>query len=311
MAAHLDTAVDGEPGSCAAAAEWMSTLADAARSAADRFGTAIATAKSGWYGPASESFQIAVHYVPADIERVAETGAKIATGLAEFGFALTAVIGKMTDLLGRARAGGLDIDGTIVLAPAPGPVLNRYLSVLASASYRNQLLNEEELAYVRSDEVRAALDDHNAKVRLYNECIDVAREIREQEQEAHRTLHDVIVPPAMELSDVMLRITRLSIVFTAGKQAYNALAGHQTWGEAAIKTPSIIAGGLAGAANGAGVGTVLLPGAGTVIGGVLGAIGGSFVGGILGSDVADFVLPEADLLEGVEDSEEIEFYSGR
>ncbi|WP_199432665.1 hypothetical protein [Qaidamihabitans albus] len=310
MTGHLDTAVEGDPNSCAEAADTMGTLATAAAGAADEFGTALATAQAGWQGPASESFLSAVHFLHTDLDEIASTGEKISSGLAEFGFALAAAIAKMADIRGQAAAGGLEVDGTIILPPQPGPVLKRYGAILAGSRQQGRLLSDEDREYIRSDEVSQALDAHNAKVRLYNDCIDSVREVREREEEAHRTLHDVITPPARKLGDVMIRVTALSVAFTAGKQAYNALQGHQSWGEAGSKVPSIVAGGLAGGSNGAAVGTFVWPGPGTVVGGVLGTMGGSVVGGILGSKVADFVLPEKDLLGDVDEQSEIPLYRG-
>lgn len=294
---HIDTAVAGDPGSCDAAAQWLSQLGTHAELAGEHFRNATQVAESGWEGPAAAAFQGAVGFVRDDIDHLVSTATRMSEGLAEFGSVLSAERGRMEGVRDWAVGGGLTAGGASILRPEQEGIVKVNMALKASAMDRQQPLSAEDRAALPDEEeLILAVAEHNARVRLFNDCIDRVRESRVREEEAHRALREAIVPAARDLPTIMLRLKALSVAFAAGKEGYKVLTGDQTWEEAGFSFAGLLGGAWAGSRIGS-VGGPWGSGAGAAI--------GSLVGGLAGEKIADFVLPQREDADAISYEPEI------
>lgn len=119
---HLNTTVNGSVGTCYEAADYFLQGSSRAESAADNYIKARTETEATWRGPAGEAYRDAIAdpaRVCLDIQTTCE---KYEPAVRTFAERLEKVINQMHEVVATATAGGLDVQGPIVLRPKhPGP----------------------------------------------------------------------------------------------------------------------------------------------------------------------------------------------
>ncbi|OZM70385.1 hypothetical protein CFN78_26065 [Amycolatopsis antarctica] len=179
MTGQLNTTVNGHPGSCIEAADWLSAFDRNAESAVDRCHDASAIADSGWNGPASAAFRTAIMDPRLTCNDLAFTCRLYEQALRDFGEALERVVGAMNDALAHAGDNGLEVHGPFVLPPEPPPTTTVEDFTDPAQTYAD--ISEKTVGY-------------NTKAEAFNECSDLVADARRREGEAHANLLDALTP---------------------------------------------------------------------------------------------------------------------
>lgn len=190
MGQAINTLVNGSSGTCTDAADWLRKLGEATHASEAAMGGARGLASSGWHGPAHDAFDEAAADADSKAVRVlADQAARYERGFREFAAALTAVNRSMDDATRKARDGGLQVDGPLIVAPAPptapGP------GTLPGADPKQNL---QRLAHmpVLDAGYNSMVADYNAKIAVFNECKAIVEGARRKEGEAHMVLREAL-----------------------------------------------------------------------------------------------------------------------
>lgn len=118
----IETRVEGDPAEVRAAARWLRTsLATQVDLAGDSQVAARGVASSGWEGRAAEAYQDFSRSVLSGTDTHAGRVRRAATACEAFATRLEQARTAMAGLRSRARNGGLDVSGTVIVAPASVP----------------------------------------------------------------------------------------------------------------------------------------------------------------------------------------------
>lgn len=118
----IDTRVDGEPASISAAASWMgSTAAPRVGDGADAVRRARTDALSDWGGDAGPAFAEQMGGARSKVVALETALTTFSRTLETFSGALATAKSRMADVRRTASAEGLDVSGTTILDPGPGP----------------------------------------------------------------------------------------------------------------------------------------------------------------------------------------------
>lgn len=119
----IDTEVAGDPAAVTAAATWLrDTLASRVGDAADDTQSARNTARGSWEGESASSYQALTHDLVEMTDAHEERVKRAATSLEEYAAKLRALETAMSGLRGRASAGGLVVQGTVIHPPTAPPM---------------------------------------------------------------------------------------------------------------------------------------------------------------------------------------------
>ncbi|TKG62027.1 hypothetical protein [Prauserella endophytica] len=189
MGQALNTTVNGNGGSCRAAADHLARLAGAAHTAAGLAHRARTTGESDWMGPARDAHDGATRQYGPATDRLGEQAGTIERALREFADELDGAIRRMEEALGKARRGGLMVEGPFILAPDP-PLAPRVLPTgPCDAAQAKQVMADNKAAIEAHN---AAIADYNAKAAVYNECKAIVTDARTREGDAHTTLQQAV-----------------------------------------------------------------------------------------------------------------------
>lgn len=177
----LNLVVHGSSGTCRQMAGWLRGFGGSALAAANSIQAARATSASGWSGPAQLRFAEQAAGPRDQCDDLQFTCDQYATGLDSFADALDAVGRLMDDAAAKAAAGGLTVEERLlILMPdpignPPSPPNSPYGDDVTSYDYAVQMYNK-------------SVDAYNVKVAVFNECSDIVKEARKQEDQAHANL---------------------------------------------------------------------------------------------------------------------------
>ncbi|GAB3481131.1 hypothetical protein [Amycolatopsis cihanbeyliensis] len=324
MPRPLSTKVNGSSTSCRIAAERLDTWERLGQDAGDQAGRGINLAESSWDGPAFEAFRDAIAGLVPGSDDLAHSARLYANALRDFSSSLDAVKDRVQVAIDKAVRGGLEVTDESILPPVPtgwariglpssGDITKaaQQGSLGLEFELRNVSLNIDQLT--EREEYRSAVDEHNRKVDVFNECKAVLCEARRMEEESHSDLHRVLVPQgqdeftevtpeegaqhatgsslnvATELSEHHKAAwARAGAAFTVGTEIAKAAAGEQPWTVAAARSGGTLTAGAV-------ISRILyaVPHAKPIqIGKGLVTFLAGLAGGHLGEHVADFFLAE-------------------
>ncbi|MPZ00784.1 MAG: hypothetical protein GEU97_22985 [Actinophytocola sp.] len=188
---HLNTTVNGSIGMCENAAERLRACSTFARDAADSYTSARNTANAGWGGPAAQAFHRAADPLVDPSDGLADLCQGYADALLDFAGSLQKVVDDMEQVLGRATAGDLEVQGPIVMRPDnPGAGPHVPLDVLRNGEASAAWESYRQAASAYATKVA----DYNAKVAVFNECLAVFKRARQDEEQAHTELWEKLGP---------------------------------------------------------------------------------------------------------------------
>lgn len=188
----INTTINGSTGTCREAADWLGDLAGQAEAAGGWYYRGIAVAESGWEGPAHDAFAVAVDGVGRKLDDLDYTAREYERALREFADALDKVIDRMNSALDKARSGGLEVEEPFIKEPSgPGPPPETAIGMVRPDTPPEQVRIIQQANEQYNEQVRA----HNAKVDVYNECLEIAKDAHNREDEAHANLREVMAGP--------------------------------------------------------------------------------------------------------------------
>lgn len=188
---HLNTTVNGSVGMCEHAAARLRAAGSFARSGGDSFTTARNTANSGWGGPAAEAFHRSADPLIDPADGLAELCQGYADAVSDFAGRLRKVVDDMDTVIATATAGGLEVQGPIVMRPehpGPSPSLPWGLFRTGEATAAWNAHRQATHAYA------AEVDEYNAKAAVFNECLAIFQQARQNEEQAHTELWERLGP---------------------------------------------------------------------------------------------------------------------
>jgi hypothetical protein len=185
----LNTTVNGSSGTCAEAAEGLGKLYAGAYEAADAVRAARGVGDASWHGPAHDQFNDSTHGLDPDITTISDRAFDCEWALRDFADSLDAIHTRMTDALGKARAGGLVVDGPFIVGPTPPPPAPVLPTGSCGTAEARQVMQENQQAIAAHN---AVVDEYNAKVAVYNECKAIVSTARTMEENAHHALREVM-----------------------------------------------------------------------------------------------------------------------
>lgn len=119
---NLDTTVDGSPGSIRAVATWLrADFGAAADELASTVHTQRSRAASDWQGLAGQAFQARANTLAEAADEAQAAAGRAAATVDDVAAALTKAHNEMDTVLANARAGGLDVVGSVVRHPGVAP----------------------------------------------------------------------------------------------------------------------------------------------------------------------------------------------
>ncbi|SNR27493.1 hypothetical protein SAMN06265360_10177 [Haloechinothrix alba] len=188
----INTTINGSTGTCREAADWLGDLAGQAEAAGGWYYRGIAAAESGWEGPAHDAFAVSVDGVGRKLDDLDYTAREYERALREFADALDKVIDRMNSALDKARSGGLEVEEPFIKEPSgPGPPPETAIGMVRPDTPPEQVRIIQQANEEYNEQVRA----HNAKVDAYNECLEIAKDAHNREDEAHANLREVMAGP--------------------------------------------------------------------------------------------------------------------
>lgn len=118
----IETEVEGDVASVTGASRWLrDSLRSGTSSAADLQADARTEARQGWEGDAAEEYQTFTARVVTATDTHVERIGRAADALDAYATRLGLAQDAMAGLRGRARAGGLSVVGTLIIAPPSVP----------------------------------------------------------------------------------------------------------------------------------------------------------------------------------------------
>jgi hypothetical protein len=323
----LNIKVNGSSVMCVEAADWMSTFEPAARNASESFARGLDVAESTWNGPAFLAFRDAIGGVGPGTDDLAHTAGLYANALLNFASTLDKAKESIDNAVDKAISGGLVVTEDSILPPiTTGWIAERPMTLEELREY--PILSELDRQYV-DERIRQlcsnepsghqiAVIEHNRKIDVFNECKAIICEAREKEEEAHKELHQVLVPKDQdddwaELADGPLGDTtsaapvigesvdprhksawqRAGVVYDIGVEFALVAAGRQPWTVATAKVTSSL---TAGAVISRIFNLVPIPQLKIlqVTKGLVQWFASGFIGGKTGEAVEGFFLPERE-----------------
>lgn len=159
-----DTRIDGEPGQIRSAATWLrDSVASGTTTFADTVYAQRSRATSAWRSEAGTAFCTQLGGVGEAADLTSQKAKTAATGLDALAAALETARSEMRRARAVARAGHLDVDGTVIHDPGAAPPDVAALPADATPAQAD--------AYDRGV---AAIEKHDAKVEAWNEAVGIA-----------------------------------------------------------------------------------------------------------------------------------------
>jgi hypothetical protein len=183
----LETDVKGSPGTCRETADWLRTFARGAQTAADAVHGARSESDAVWEGPAGDAFRGSVGGMDGDLDRLHDKALETGRALEEFAAGLDGVAAQMAHARGVAQGGGLAVSGTVILPPQPPgpPPLGTSVCTQSDPAGAQVTLNQQSAA---AQAHQQAVNDYNAKVRVFNDANGIVQAARKAETDAHTAL---------------------------------------------------------------------------------------------------------------------------
>lgn len=166
----LDTEIKGEPGNIRSVAQWFRR--DLKGGFGD-LGAAVAvqrtSATGDWEGDAATAFGGRALTLVEASDDGASTSGRVATLVGDLAEDLRSAQESMADVRARARGGDLVVTGFLVRNPGAAPPSAGTLPADATLA--------EATAWERADQ---AVRDHNAKVEVWNTCVELANKAHQR-----------------------------------------------------------------------------------------------------------------------------------
>ncbi|WP_033440915.1 hypothetical protein [Saccharothrix sp. NRRL B-16314] len=143
----LETAVQGDPASLRATAEWLRELARAAEEAGTTARGASTMSEAGWTGPAADSFRATVGATLGEVDGIAATDTGAAAALDAHAADLETVKARMAQAVAVASGAGLTVFGTLICEPsglAEGAKLKAFEECLRTVSEADALERDSQ-----------------------------------------------------------------------------------------------------------------------------------------------------------------------
>lgn len=247
-AQDLNTTVNGSVGMCRNAAGRLKTGAGYAEDALTYYRQSRDGTEATWRGPARDAFAESVTETLGPLHDLAYTLPLYSRALDEFASSLEGIYRQMDDVIGKATAGGLTVEGPIVLHPqSPGIPPDFKQKPIMPGDSTGEVIAKQAAIDAYTNQV----NEFNHKVDVYNTCLAIFTDARSKEKEAHERLWNTLHPNKganidgwsigrTSVSAVLGRIgsaenARHQAVIKADRLAENALAFQQL---AAGKLPS-------------------------------------------------------------------------
>ncbi|WP_116041982.1 hypothetical protein [Amycolatopsis palatopharyngis] len=185
----LNTTVNGSSGTCIEAADGLAKLYAGAHEGADTVRAARGIGDASWRGPAHDQFNDSTQGLNPDITMISDRAFDCEWALRDFADSLDAIQTRMADALGKARAGGLVVDGPYIVGPPPPPPAPVLPTGPCGTAEARQVMHDNQQAMAAHN---AVISEYNAKVAVYNECKAIVETARTMEENAHNALREVM-----------------------------------------------------------------------------------------------------------------------
>ncbi|OZM70302.1 hypothetical protein CFN78_25575 [Amycolatopsis antarctica] len=190
-AQDLNTTVNGSIDMCREAAGRLTTNAGYAESAQDFYRQSRDGTEATWGGPSRDAFAGSVTDTLDPLHDLCYTLPLYSRALDEFANGLEGVYRQMDDVLGKAAAGGLEIEGPIVRRPdSPGVPPELTMGPMMPGDSGGEITAKQAAI----DGYKALVGEFNRKVDVYNTCLSIFTDARNKEKEAHQRLWDALNP---------------------------------------------------------------------------------------------------------------------
>ncbi|MPY99922.1 MAG: hypothetical protein GEU97_18410 [Actinophytocola sp.] len=152
--------------------------------AADQGHEARRRARDGWYGPGFQAFDERTRPAVWNCEDLAHTARQYERAARNFASALDHINELMQSAMDTGSQAGLEVRGPIIMRPkhpghppaVPDGELTPAQADAAYAAYRGEM-----------DSYMPALASYNAGVEAFNTCLEIVRDARNREKQAHRS----------------------------------------------------------------------------------------------------------------------------
>jgi uncharacterized protein YukE len=185
----LNTMVNGSSGTCVEAADGLATLDAGAHEAADAVPAARGIGDASWHGSAHDQFNDSTRGLDPDITTISDRAFDCEWALRDFADSLDAIQTRMMEALGKARAGGLVVDGPFIVGPTPPPPAPVLPTGPCGTAEARQVMHDNQQAIAAHN---AVVGEYNNKVAVYNDCKAIVETARTMEENAHNALREVM-----------------------------------------------------------------------------------------------------------------------
>lgn len=182
----LNTVVQGTPSTCTATADGLRELGRHAEQASNWTTGARGTAQTNWWGGAHEAFRMATDGIAPELDGLAAESRKTANSLDDFAGTLRVVDQKLAKARSVAKAGGVEVEGYLILAPTR-PAMPKFGLAFASGPPQAATPLAAEMR-AESQRYNAAVAEYNAQAEAYRKAKELFLEARKLEAEAHQEL---------------------------------------------------------------------------------------------------------------------------
>ncbi|PXY32379.1 hypothetical protein [Prauserella muralis] len=190
-ASDLNTTVNGSVEMCRDAAEQLDKAVRYAEDAQTLYRKSRDSTEVTWSGPARDAFAESVTATLDPLHHLCYTLPLYSRALNEFADSLDGVKRQMDEVVSKARAGGLTVDGPIVEHPqSPGVPPDLRMPPTMPGDSAGEIQAKQAVI----DGYKQLVNEFNRKVDAYNECLAIFTAARNNEKEAHSRLWQALHP---------------------------------------------------------------------------------------------------------------------
>lgn len=198
----INTMVFGSPNTCEEGADWIDSLGRSTDQASTDVSDGESKLNNNWFGPAFDAYHNNSTDQVGGFNDVTDDCSDCSKALRDFGSGLRGLQNKAKDLLRRAQAGGLEVQGPIILPPKlditppkkPDVEKPNFLDDSASDKVKLSWIKYQHEANGYNIEVEAV----NEKRELFNELSREAVDLRADEKNLHEDLRLAFTIPDVD-----------------------------------------------------------------------------------------------------------------
>jgi hypothetical protein len=211
----LQTNVDGDTGSVRASADGIGALGGGLGVAASGFGTAAGQSEGQWSGGAGDAFRGKITSVRQATQTATSASRRLQSAMHDFADQMDQVKAKMKQAESVASAAGLHVSGNSIEQPKPPtqpPAACYAPSAAAGMAKRFQ----------------AEMNKYRKQLAAFHQAEQIIQQARQQENQAHTTLTDVV----NETREILTEVKNSTVWKVAGAELGNmshGLAQAQKW----------------------------------------------------------------------------------